>query len=85
VELNVILGELTLSKRSICGAMLFAMEYASSAREICKSIVFQINRATEPSRIIKWLYLISDILFNSSNSTVPAAVAYKREFEPLLC
>lgn len=69
-----------------------AMEYAQHARDISEiltqaildQIESQAGEVNMPAIFAK-LFLISDILHNSSNPQITTAWTYRREFESRLC
>lgn len=68
--------------------MIMAMEYANNARDIADLITSAIiSQIDNPSievnikSIFAKLFLISDILHNSSNPQISAAWTYRKEFE----
>jgi hypothetical protein len=81
------------SSRSICKGMMMAIEHSQSSRDvseiITQSLISLVKRCTKEHPIdvkiiFAHLFLISDILFNSSNPLVTAAWSYRREFESRL-
>jgi len=80
-----ILRNLNLERGSILNAMVFAIEHAEAADDIitilCNSLLIETT-PMYPTKIAR-LYLISDILHNSSASA-PNAWKYRTGFEPHL-
>jgi len=80
-----ILRNLNLERGSILNAMVFAIEHAEAADDIitilCNSLLIKTT-PMYPTKIAR-LYLISDILHNSSASA-PNAWKYRTGFEPHL-
>ena len=72
VIVEEIFSKLTGTKRSICESMILAMEYAANARDVIDILANQIlssinDEEIDLKKIYVKLFLISDILFNSSN------------------
>lgn len=72
------------SKQSICEGMIIAMEYATNARDIVEIICDFIQKYVEEEKekcdlkkIQAVLFLINDILFNTSCTSVPSVFIYK--------
>lgn len=87
-SIKLFLQELDTSKKAICEGMILAMEYASNASDIVHLISSEISDhinsrkdQVEIKKISSLLYLINDILFNTSNNTVTSAWTYRQEFE----
>lgn len=79
--------------RSICKGMMLAIEHSQSSRDVAElitqSLISLVKRSSKEHPIdvkivFAHLFLISDILFNSSNPLVSAAWSYRREFETRL-
>ena len=75
-EIERVISHLTTTRKSVCQGMVVALEYSASARDITQIIFDQIsdfidsamkNAPLELKTLYAKLYLISDILFNSSN------------------
>ena len=82
-----------MSTRSICEGMIVAMEYAPNSKNVaeilCTSITSSIKFHLPESNfdlkaLYAKLYLISDILFNTSNPSLPLAWSYRKDFDFLL-
>ncbi|ORX84383.1 hypothetical protein BCR32DRAFT_129333 [Anaeromyces robustus] len=84
-KFQTILRNLNLERGSILNAMVFAIEHAEAADDIitilCNSLLLNTT-PVYPTKIAR-LYLISDILHNSSASA-PNAWKYRTGFEPHL-
>jgi len=84
-KFQTILRNLNLERGSILNAMVFAIEHAEAADDIitilCNSLLLNTT-PIYPTKIAR-LYLISDILHNSSASA-PNAWKYRTGFEPHL-
>jgi hypothetical protein len=92
-ELLRYLQTINCSTRSICKGMVFAIEHSQSSKDIAEiisqSLMSLVKRSSkenplEVKTIFAHLFLISDILFNSSNPLVAAAWSFRREFESRL-
>jgi U2-associated protein SR140 len=78
------LRELTLERNKIKLAMGFALDHADVSSDIIQSLFesLSISETPTPSKLAR-LYLLSDILHNSS-APVPNASSYRRDFESKL-
>ncbi|XP_061156265.1 U2 snRNP-associated SURP motif-containing protein isoform X2 [Syngnathus typhle] len=80
-RLEVLLQELTPSKGDIAGAMFFCLERADAAEEVVGHVTESFSSAqTSLQKKIASLYLVSDILYNSS-AKVAGASYYRKHFE----
>lgn len=79
-----LLNGLTISNSKICQAMDFALDHAASAEQVVKMVAnaFLSTNVTAPLMIAR-LFLVSDILYNSS-SPAKNAYAYKPLFQKAL-
>ncbi|XP_077449358.1 U2 snRNP-associated SURP motif-containing protein isoform X2 [Stigmatopora argus] len=83
-KLEALLQELTPSRGDVADAMLFCLERADAAEEVVGNITesFSWPQASLQKRIAN-LYLVSDILYNSS-AKVAGASYYRKHFESKL-
>ncbi|XP_057676697.1 U2 snRNP-associated SURP motif-containing protein isoform X2 [Corythoichthys intestinalis] len=83
-KLDTLLQELTPSRGDVADAMLFCLERADAAEEVVGIITesFSSPQASLQKRIAN-LYLVSDILYNSS-AKVAGASYYRKHFESKL-
>uniref|UniRef100_A0A667YXS8 U2 snRNP-associated SURP motif-containing protein n=1 Tax=Myripristis murdjan TaxID=586833 RepID=A0A667YXS8_9TELE len=84
-KLEEILRGLTPRKGDIAEAMLFCLSHAEAAEEIVECITesLSILKTPLPKKIAR-LYLVSDVLYNSS-AKVANASYYRKYFETKLC
>ncbi|KAG9351069.1 hypothetical protein JZ751_024959 [Albula glossodonta] len=84
-KLEEILRGLTPRKSDIAEAMLFCLSHAEAAEEIVECITesLSILKTPLPKKIAR-LYLVSDVLYNSS-AKVTNASYYRKYFEIKLC
>ncbi|XP_071373027.1 U2 snRNP-associated SURP motif-containing protein isoform X3 [Centroberyx affinis] len=84
-KLEEILRGLTPRKGDIAEAMLFCLSHAEAAEEIVECITesLSILKTPLPKKIAR-LYLVSDVLYNSS-AKVSNASYYRKYFETKLC
>eukprot|EP00347_Sterkiella_histriomuscorum_P020531 403337449 len=89
--IETFIANIKSTKRQICEGMIMAMEYAQNARDIAElltsAIISQIEETSKEldiKSIFAKIFLISDILHNSSNPQISAAWTYRREFEQRL-
>ncbi|XP_077402640.1 U2 snRNP-associated SURP motif-containing protein [Vanacampus margaritifer] len=83
-RLDVLLQELTPSKGNIGAAMLFCLERADAAEEVVGHVTQSFSSPqTSLQKKIASLYLVSDILYNSS-AKVAGASYYRKHFESKL-
>jgi hypothetical protein len=84
-ELAGLIAALTPERGSIGMTMLFALNHAEKAGDVVRVIVEHLTSArTPPAAKIVALFVVSDILHNTSNTDVPKAAHYRNEFEPRL-
>ena len=83
-RLGKFLGNLTISNSRICQVMGFALDHACSAEQVVRIVAesFAALNAPPPLMIAR-LFLVSDILYNSS-SPAKNAYAYKPLFQDAL-
>uniref|UniRef100_A0A673H6P6 U2 snRNP-associated SURP motif-containing protein n=1 Tax=Sinocyclocheilus rhinocerous TaxID=307959 RepID=A0A673H6P6_9TELE len=84
-KLEELLRSLTPRKSDIAGAMFFCLARADAAEEIVECIAesLSILKTPLPKKIAR-LYLVSDVLYNSS-AKVANASYYRKFFETKLC
>uniref|UniRef100_A0A673ZL98 U2 snRNP-associated SURP motif-containing protein n=1 Tax=Salmo trutta TaxID=8032 RepID=A0A673ZL98_SALTR len=84
-QLEELLRGLTPRKGDIAEAMLFCLSHAEAAEEIveCVTESLSILKTPLPKKIAR-LYLVSDVLYNSS-AKVANASYYRKYFEAKLC
>ncbi|KAL1006661.1 hypothetical protein UPYG_G00075070 [Umbra pygmaea] len=84
-QLEELLRGLTPRKGDIADAMLFCLSHAEAAEEIVECITesLSILKTPLPKKIAR-LYLVSDVLYNSS-AKVANASYYRKYFETKLC
>uniref|UniRef100_A0A6Q2Y0B5 U2 snRNP-associated SURP motif-containing protein n=1 Tax=Esox lucius TaxID=8010 RepID=A0A6Q2Y0B5_ESOLU len=84
-QLEEMLRALTPRKGDIADAMLFCLSHAEAAEEIveCVTESLSILKTPLPKKIAR-LYLVSDVLYNSS-AKVANASYYRKYFETKLC
>ncbi|XP_015216761.2 U2 snRNP-associated SURP motif-containing protein isoform X1 [Lepisosteus oculatus] len=84
-KLEEMLRGLTPRKNDIADAMLFCLNHAEAAEEIVECIAesLSILKTPLPKKIAR-LYLVSDVLYNSS-AKVANASYYRKYFESKLC
>ncbi|XP_036410040.1 U2 snRNP-associated SURP motif-containing protein-like isoform X1 [Megalops cyprinoides] len=84
-KLEEILRGLTPRRSDIADAMLFCLSHAEAAEEIveCVAESLSILKTPLPKKIAR-LYLVSDVLYNSS-AKVANASYYRKYFEAKLC
>eukprot|EP01105_Mastigella_eilhardi_P004290 TRINITY_DN156_c1_g1_i2.p1 TRINITY_DN156_c1_g1~~TRINITY_DN156_c1_g1_i2.p1 ORF type:complete len:743 (-),score=184.89 TRINITY_DN156_c1_g1_i2:32-1984(-) len=83
-EFEDLLRQLTSDRNKICAAMAFALDHAEAAEEVVDVVAqsLTIFETPIPTKVAR-LFLVSDILHNSSAS-VPNASAYRTCFEASL-
>jgi len=83
-EFSDLLRAITVSRQTIQAAMVYALDHAEYSGEIVKSIREALTmRETAPITKVARLYLVSDILHNSS-AAVKNASSYRSGFEGVL-
>ncbi|XP_061658286.1 U2 snRNP-associated SURP motif-containing protein isoform X1 [Syngnathoides biaculeatus] len=83
-RLEELLQGLTPTRRDIADAMLFCLERADAAEEVVGHVTQLFSSPlTSLQKKIASLYLVSDILYNSS-AKVAGASYYRKHFEPKL-
>jgi len=85
-EIEDMLRNLTTERRSISEAMAFCLDHGEHSAEIVHIMTESLaNHLDIPvAKKIARLYLINDILYNSSLLHVPAAWSFRKFFEPKL-
>eukprot|EP01119_Soliformovum_irregulare_P012497 TRINITY_DN3248_c0_g3_i5.p1 TRINITY_DN3248_c0_g3~~TRINITY_DN3248_c0_g3_i5.p1 ORF type:complete len:396 (+),score=100.47 TRINITY_DN3248_c0_g3_i5:694-1881(+) len=83
-DMDSALQHLTIERKSIRDAMAYALEHADSSAEVVRMISESMHqKEAAVSGKVARLYLVSDILYNSS-APVPNASSYRNRFEEKL-
>jgi len=84
MRLEKLLRELSAEREDIAEAMAFALEHAEAAEEVVRVIAESLTLPETAIQLkVARLYLVSDILHNSS-APVPKASQYRKYFESTL-
>ncbi|XP_075262161.1 U2 snRNP-associated SURP motif-containing protein-like [Convolutriloba macropyga] len=82
-RLDEIMKDLTCSRNQIEIAMVFCLNHADCAEQIVRIMVAKMEHTKQHSKRLAFLYLVNDLLHNSS-AKVANAASYRRYIEPNL-
>ena len=83
-KLDDIMKDLTCTRNQIEIAMVFCLNHADCAEQIIRIMMSKMEHTKQHSKRLAFLYLVNDLLHNSS-AKIPNAASYRRYIEPNLC